>query len=158
MTSLQTITIVLWWMAFAKEISIVLTPQGGKTMTDLISRQAALDILCDFAGCIVDTPGGDYHRAYKEYRHKMEILPSANEESFEWCTDCKEYDQEQHCCHRWTKNIMETIEEIKESYHIINCRDCANFILSQNGVDGKCSEWGASTCSYEWCSKGVKEI
>ena len=38
-----------------------------------------------------------------------------HEETFEWCTDCKEYDQEKHCCHRWTKCIRETVEEIKEN-------------------------------------------
>lgn len=38
---------------------------------------------------------------------------SAEEESFEWCTDCREYDQEAHCCHRWTKVIRNTIEEIR---------------------------------------------
>ena len=46
-------------------------------MNDLISRQAALDILYDFAGEIVDTPGGHYNKAYKEYRKRMESLPSA---------------------------------------------------------------------------------
>ena len=35
---------------------------------------------------------------------------------FEWCTDCKEYDQEQHCCHRWTQNIRRTVEELKAQY------------------------------------------
>ena len=33
---------------------------------------------------------------------------------FEWCTDCKEYDQEKHCCHRWSSKIRETAEEIKQ--------------------------------------------
>lgn len=37
-------------------------------------------------------------------------------EEFEWCTDCKEYDQEKHCCHRWTKAIRKTIAEIEEEY------------------------------------------
>ena len=37
-------------------------------------------------------------------------------EEFEWCTDCKEYDQEKHCCHRWTKVIRKTIAEIEEEY------------------------------------------
>ena len=41
-------------------------------------------------------------------------------EEFEWCHDCKEYDQEAHCCHRWTKVIRNTVEELK----IIHCRDC----------------------------------
>lgn len=41
-------------------------------------------------------------------------IPSAEEEEvFEWCHDCKEYDQEKHCCHRWTKVIRQTIEEMK---------------------------------------------
>lgn len=36
------------------------------------------------------------------------------EEEFEWCHDCKEYDQEQHCCHRWAKVIRNTVEEMKQ--------------------------------------------
>ena len=32
---------------------------------------------------------------------------------FEWCTDCKEYDQEAHCCHRWTKVIRNTVNDLK---------------------------------------------
>lgn len=42
-------------------------------------------------------------------------LPSAEpeEEVFEWCHDCKEYDQEKHCCHRWTKVIRQTVEEMR---------------------------------------------
>ncbi len=49
-------------------------------MKDLIDRQAAIDILYDFAGCIVDTPNGDYQKAYQAYRHRLEILPSARPE------------------------------------------------------------------------------
>lgn len=37
------------------------------------------------------------------------------EESFEWCTGCKEYDQEQHCCHRFTKVIRQAVAEMMES-------------------------------------------
>ena len=33
---------------------------------------------------------------------------------FEWCTDCKEYDQEKHCCPRWSSKIREAVEEIKQ--------------------------------------------
>ena len=41
--------------------------------------------------------------------------PSAQpkQEEFEWCHDCKEYDQTAHCCHRWTKVIRQTVEELK---------------------------------------------
>lgn len=39
-------------------------------------------------------------------------------ETFEFCdgeNPCKEYDQKKHCCHRWTKIIRRTIEEVKEN-------------------------------------------
>ena len=35
-------------------------------------------------------------------------------QSFKWCTDCKEYDQEKHCCHRWSKVIRDTVEEMRQ--------------------------------------------
>ena len=38
------------------------------------------------------------------------------EQSFKWCTDCKEYDQEKHCCHRFSKVIRDTVEEMKQEY------------------------------------------
>jgi hypothetical protein len=38
------------------------------------------------------------------------------QQTFKWCTDCKEYDQEKHCCHRWSKVIRNTVEEMKQKY------------------------------------------
>jgi len=35
-------------------------------------------------------------------------------QTFKWCTDCKEYDQEKHCCHRWSNVIRDTVEEMKQ--------------------------------------------
>lgn len=40
-----------------------------------------------------------------------------DEEQPEWCTDCKEYDQKAHCCHRWTNQIRRTIDDLKNNYH-----------------------------------------
>lgn len=34
----------------------------------------------------------------------------------EWCPDCKEYDKEKHCCHRFTKVIRQTVEECKKEW------------------------------------------
>ena len=34
-------------------------------------------------------------------------------DKFEWCKDCKEYDHDKNCCHRWTKVIRETLDEIE---------------------------------------------
>lgn len=65
-----------------------LQPTCNNLATDAISRQAAIGILYNFAGCIVDTPSGDYHRAYKASRHELELLPSAQPEIVR-CKDCK---------------------------------------------------------------------
>lgn len=46
----------------------------------------------------------------------IELIPSAQPETFEWCHDCKEYDQEKHCCHRWTKQIRKTVAELEADY------------------------------------------
>ena len=53
-------------------------------------------------------------------KEDIDKMPSAEEESFEWCTDCKEYDQEAHCCHRWSKMIRKTVDEMQ----IVRCRNC----------------------------------
>lgn len=52
------------------------------------------------------------------------IVPSAQPEPHydEWCTDCKEYDQERHSCPRWNRVIRETLKDIaaeKQSVLII---------------------------------------
>lgn len=42
-------------------------------------------------------------------------------ETFEFCNGenpCKEYDQEKHCCHRWTKVIRQTVEDVKNNQWI----------------------------------------
>lgn len=44
-------------------------------------------------------------------------VPPSYHEEFEWCTDCKEYDQEAHCCHRYTKVIRQAVSEL-------NCDNC----------------------------------
>lgn len=36
-----------------------------------------------------------------------------HEETFEWCHGCNEYDKDNHCCHRWSKVIRNTVEELK---------------------------------------------
>ena len=36
----------------------------------------------------------------------------------EWCTDCKEYDHERHCCPRFNRVIRETVDEVKSNQWI----------------------------------------
>lgn len=80
---------------------------------------------------------------------------------FEWCNECKEYDQKQHCCHRWTQNIRRTVEDLKAQYErpakVENVReeyssegicfltyaDCGNCGMQVMLGDKFCSECGA---------------
>jgi len=56
----------------------------------------------------------EHWNIYSELHDMISTLPSAQPEEFEWCTDCKEYDQERHCCPRWTKVIRNTVAELKQ--------------------------------------------
>ena len=51
-----------------------------------------------------------YNKGYEAGIKAQEQEP----QTFKWCTDCKEYDQEKHCCHRWSKVIRDTVEEMKQ--------------------------------------------
>lgn len=81
-----------------------------------------------------------------------------SEETFEWCTDCKEYDQQNHCCHRWTKVIRDTVDELEKDrrphgeWKVIHnalgetkcqCNQCQHYV---NSGDDKnfCPNCGAS--------------
>lgn len=77
-----------------------------------------------------------------------------HEETFDWCTGCKEYDNERHCCPRWNKMIRDTVEENKAALKIVNCRECiyrgtGNCPADKNFVD----------VNYLWfyCGMGEKD-
>ena len=65
---------------------------------DAVSRYEAKKILYGFAGCIVDTPNGEYQKAYHAYMDKLNALPSVQPEPCEGATDinvgkmCEYYD------------------------------------------------------------------
>ena len=75
--------------------------------SDCISRQAVLELIADY-----DLSMGQVVKGI----HDLPSVTPQEPKTFKWCTDCKEYDQEKHCCHRWSKNIRDTIEEMKQGY------------------------------------------
>lgn len=95
-----------WWNAEYKEPT---------TKNDLgvecIPRVKVIDYLCKH--CPDD---GECFKDCDEIKHlrKMPSVTPQEPQSFKWCTDCKEYDQEKHCCHRWSKVIRDTVEEMKQ--------------------------------------------
>ena len=102
------------------------------SMDDLISRQSAIEAI-EFGITylkILNTETGEVTEPFaklndelREAVNRVKELPSAQPEKFEWCTDCKEYDQERHCCHRWTKVIRNTVAELKAEQRWISCSE-----------------------------------
>ena len=84
-------------------------------MSDPIERQAAIDAL----GNIDCSDGVGFsalkYDAINDAVTAIKALPPAQPEpeEFEWCHTCREYDQEKHCCHRWTKVIRKTVDDMK---------------------------------------------
>ncbi len=60
----------------------------------------------------------DKTHSCNEYKLLMQLLEQEPQTS-KWCTDCKEYDQEKHCCHRWSKVIRNTVEEMNQEQESI---------------------------------------
>lgn len=80
-------------------------------MSDMISRQAAIDSICR---TVCDNP--EICESPCDEIKVLEIMPSAQPEMNldEWCTDCKEYDHDKHCCPRWNRVIRQTLKDMKE--------------------------------------------
>ena len=75
-------------------------------------------------------------------------LPSSEEESFEWCDTCKEYDQEKHCCHRFSKIINQTVEEIRGTTAIGLWVKVGGFVTPGGDPVWKCSNCGKGVHVY----------
>ena len=81
-----------------------------KSKLDLIRREDAIDAIDDAIDA--DSP------QWAILRTKIGFLPSADRPTDEWCTDCKEYDHEKHCCPRFNRVIRTTLNEV------VRCKDC----------------------------------
>ena len=77
---------------------------------DLIDRRVALDAAIEAAD---DWDGGCSKERERFIRYALEELPPAQPGLDEWCTDCKEYDQEKHCCPRWNRVIREALKDVQ---------------------------------------------
>ena len=98
---------------------------------DLIDRQAAIDALWKALYEYEDKTEkqfieseeldvGDWflHRIFVQNMSDIDIqtilnLPSAHRPADEWCTDCKEYDHDKHCCPRFNRVIRSAVDEQK---------------------------------------------
>ena len=77
-----------------------------------------------------------------------------SDESFEWCDGCKEYDQEKHCCHRFSKVIRQAFEEMK----VVHCIDCQHSEYDSVYGERWCHYNGKAEVvdDYHFCRDGEK--
>ena len=78
-------------------------------MSDLIDRKNAIDVLQILADKMTDEGRTVMAQAISVLRDLSSVKPDMDE----WCTECKEYDKEKHCCPRWNKVIRQTVEEMQ---------------------------------------------
>ena len=124
---------------------------------DLISRQAAIDAHCELCG--------DRGRCNCDICPDVEVfqlLPSAQPDLDEWCTDCKEYNQEKHCCPRWNRVIRETAEEIRKNAEqrwipVSKPPEYpGRFLCYYDDECGHCIDFGSYDEDEGWYVSGVK--
>lgn len=92
--------------------------------------------------------GKEKYRVTEQAIKAVKAIRSLEQEpqSFKWCTDCREYDQEKHCCHRYSKVIRNTVAEIDQEpktghwisrphiYGVAFCSECG-FELKINNTN-----------------------
>ena len=100
-------------------------------------------------------------KALDEFEYKGKTLRQwidaicAASESFEWCDGCKEYDQEKHCCHRFTKVIRQAVAEMK----LVHCIDCQHSEYDEVYKDRYCHYNGKAEVvdDYHYCRDGERK-
>lgn len=108
----------------------------------------------EFAKSVAEKALDEFEYKGKTLRQWIDAIYAASE-SFEWCTDCKEYDQEQHCCHRYSKVIRQAFEEMK----VVHCIDCRHSEYDEVYKDRYCHYNGKAEVvdDYHYCRDGEKK-
>jgi hypothetical protein len=83
-----------------------------------VRKRTILEIIENYKLRMPPTVYYDLLADVREVEEEQEPIKALEQkpQTFKWCTDCREYDQEKHCCHRWSKVIRDTVEEMKQEY------------------------------------------
>ena len=101
-------------------------------MKDTIYRQAAIDaVKCGaLSAAMVYGRTDEGSTALSETVKAIKALPSAQPySSDEWCTDCKEYDHEKHCCPRYNRVIRTALQDVHLFCHFIGIIPTRSLLL-----------------------------
>ena len=75
-------------------------------MDELISRTELLDKVKE----VINPADINQYIVWCKLIKIVEELPTIPQ-TYEWCKGCKEYDTENHCCHRYSSFIRETLQD-----------------------------------------------
>ena len=94
-------------------------------MSDLISRQAAIDAILHnqevYSNNFGDDPIDKYTVAIIDNdAQTIAQLPPVQPELDEWCTDCKEYDHDRGSCPRWNRVIRTALADAQPDNDMIH--------------------------------------
>ena len=123
--------------------------------SDLISRKAAIDAIrastSKYTGFMEMEMYTD-----DDAVEAIEALPPAQPapEEFEWCRDCKEYDQDAHCCHRWTKAIQKTVKELEATWPKQQWILCSERLPETGHEYLYCTDMGTVHMGFYWGGLG----
>lgn len=80
----------------------------------VINRTEVIDYLKEYKDLFDWDDGGREKAVLTRALKDISNMPYTETHSFEWCTNCKEYNQDNHCCYRWSNVIRDTVEENRE--------------------------------------------
>ena len=121
-------------------------------MSDLISRQDAIEAIRKLS-----QDDGYINLPHEHVTDAVRGLPSVQPgpEEFEWCHDCKEYDQTAHCCHRAQKVIQQVVEELKAERKmgkwIVDALANNIYRCSECGIDAPVEPTGGTEYKSNYC-------
>lgn len=103
----------------------------------------------EIVSVLVDDGGNPF-----EFRPDWCPLIEVTEPSYTdaWCHDCSEYDNEHHCCHRWSHVIRKTVEELQ----LVHCKDCI-YYDSDNKMCLDMIGFGRRWEETDYCSYGRRK-
>ncbi len=115
---MKTLDEVIKGFECCQEINCAECPYANWDNTDIVrcdpmdKEDDALHYLKAFrdAKDALETEKDRYAEAIEAWNRAMSVDRGLDE----WCTDCKEYDQDKQCCHRWNRVIKNVVDEVRE--------------------------------------------
>jgi len=98
-----------------------MTELFGETTEDLYDQFLNLDVATTAAFTVTDANGNT-----ARYVKVPDVQHIEVPDKYPYCHDCAEYDEENHCCHRFSTVLREAVAELNQVYG-----------ADENGCDGK---------------------